>query len=240
MWNDAIDLRDFYASSLGKVAQRMIYRKIRSIWPDTKGLSLLGLGYATPFLGPFRSEASATLAVMPAAQGVLHWPNDALSLTTLVDETELPFPDLSVDRVLLVHLLETTEHIRPTLREIWRVLSPGGRLLVVAPNRRGLWARFERTPFGHGRPYSGSQLSRLLRMAMFTPLQTHKALYVPPTQLRMVLSSAAALERIGRHGLSTFAGIVMVEATKQIYAANAELQGKGEKVMVPLVQGMED
>ena len=55
------------------------------------------------------------------------------------------------------------------LAEVWRVLTPGGRLLVVVPNRAGLWARMENTPFGYGRPFSRKQLSRLMRDMQFSP-----------------------------------------------------------------------
>ena len=123
MWTDAIDLRDFYASALGGVARRMIARRVRQMWPDVAGLSVLGLGYATPFLGPFCGEADSVLAVMPAAQGVIPWPADGASQTALVDENSLPFADRSIDRALLVHALECSEHVRPMMREIWRVLA---------------------------------------------------------------------------------------------------------------------
>ena len=224
MWNDAVDLRDFYATGLGRTARRMIERRIRDAWPDTTGQSVLGLGYATPFLGPFRSESARVLAAMPGPQGVLHWPADGNGLTTLTDELDLPFPDLSMDKVLLVHALECAERVRPLMRETWRVLSDSGSLLVVVPNRRGIWARFERTPFGYGQPYSHAQISRLLRDSLFTPVQSHAALFVPPTRSRMVLSSAPAWEEIGQRWFSAFSGIVMAEARKQIYAANAEAQ----------------
>ena len=219
MWTDVVDLRDFYATSLGGVARRMIARRIRQLWPDLHGLNVLGLGYVTPFLGVFRGEAERVIAIMPAAQGVIHWPPDEPGLTTLGDHTDLPLPDNSIDRALIVHALECAERTRPMMREIWRVLADGGRLLVVVPNRRGLWARFERTPFGHGRPYSPGQLSRSLRDAVFTPYQSSTALYVPPVRSRMILSSAAAWEELGQRCFTTFAGVVMVEATKQIYAA---------------------
>jgi hypothetical protein len=104
------------------------------------------------------------------------------------------------------------------LREIWRVLAGGGRLLVIAPNRRGIWARLDYTPFGLGRPYTMSQLSQLLRDEQFTPLGSDTALFIPPARRRMILRSAAAWERIGRRWFPTFAGVVLVEATKQIYA----------------------
>jgi SAM-dependent methyltransferase len=218
MWMDVVDLRDFYATSLGRVARRMIGRRLRALWPDVRGMNVLGLGYATPFLGAFRSEAQRVLALMPAAQGVLHWPSDAPNLTTLAEETSLPLADRAIDRVLLVHALECAEHTRPMMREIWRVLADSGRLIVIVPNRRGLWARFERTPFGHGRPYTPHQLSRGLRDTMFTPYQLATALYVPPIRSRMVLSSAGAWEEIGQRWFTSFAGVVMIEASKQIFA----------------------
>ncbi len=236
MWTDAVELRDFYATSLGSAARRMIRARIRAHWPDVRGLTVLGLGFATPYLGPFRAEAERVLAAMPAMQGVLRWPAEGDGLTALADEVELPLPDLSMDRVLLVHALECTERVRPMMREIWRVLSDSGRLLVVVPNRRGIWARFERTPFGHGLPYSTGQIRRLLRETMFTPVQSSAALYVPPTRSRMVLSSAPAWEEIGQRWFTAFAGVVMAEATKEIYAGQPQPSARRRRAYVRLAQ----
>ena len=229
MWSDVVDLRDFYQSDLGQVARRMIVRQISQIWPDIKGRRVLGLGFATPYLLAMRHEAERVMAVMPAAQGVLAWPPGERSLVALAEESELPLPDRSIDRVLLVHALESTEHVHATLREIWRVLADGGKLLVVTPNRLGIWARLEHTPFGQGRPYSPSQLNRLLRDTMFTPEQSTTALYMPPFRTRMVLRSAGAWEKMGSRWFPTFAGVLMVEAGKQIYAAS-RAQEKALKV----------
>ena len=216
---DVVDLRDFYASRLGQVARRMIRRRIRLLWPDLHGMRILGLGYAGPYLRVFRDEAERAIALMPASQGVLPWPSEGPNAAALVDESELPLQDYSIDRVLLVHGLEFTGHVRALLKEIWRVLAGGGRLLVVAPNRRGIWARLDRTPFGQGHPYTATQLIRALREADFTPQQVTSALFVPPNGSRMVLRSAVAVERIcERWWFSTFAGVCVVEATKQIYA----------------------
>lgn len=223
MWTDAVDLRDFYNTQLGQVASGVIRGRIRAMWPNLKGHSVLGLGYAVPYLQPFRGEAARVVAAMPAPQGVLHWPGDGPSLTALTGEFELPFADLAFDRVLLIHALECAERTRPMMREIWRVLAGGGRLLVVVPNRRGLWARFERTPLAQGQPYSAGQLNRLLRDSLFTPIETRAGLYIPPVKSRMLLTMAPAFEAIGERGLSTFAGVVMGEATKQIYAGQPEV-----------------
>ena len=144
MWPDIIDVKDFYDSSLGLVARRMIRRRLRELWPDLRGMNVLGLGYATPYLRPFRGEAERVVAVMPVGMGVLHWPPEGPNLACIADEAELPLPDLSMDRVLLVHGLECTEQLRALLREAWRVMADGGRLLVVVPNRRSIWARIAR------------------------------------------------------------------------------------------------
>ena len=218
MYSDVVDLRDFYETSLGQVATRMLRRRLRRIWPDVGGLRLIGLGYATPYLRPFLGEAERVGAFMPAAQGVLHWPKDGPNVTALVDEAELPLQDASIDRILLVHALECSEQVRPMLAECWRVLAGGGRLLVMVPNRRGIWARLDRTPFGAGHPYTTAQLSKLLRDAAFTPVGSAAALFIPPTASRMVLSAAGAWESVGERWFTTFSGVVLIEAIKQIYA----------------------
>jgi SAM-dependent methyltransferase len=221
MASDVVDLRDFYRSALGQVARRMIRRAIQRVWPDLRGMRLLGIGYATPFLSALSGDTERTIAVMPATLGVLRWPPEGGNIVTLADEGELPFADYSIDRVVLVHAIETSDEVAAMLKEIWRVLAGGGRVLIVAPNRRGIWARLDRTPFGSGRPYTMSQLSQLLRDEQFTPIGSDAALFVPPATSRMMLRSAAAWERIGKRWFPTFAGVLMVEATKQIYAKPA-------------------
>src|SRR5262249_17241029 len=144
---DVVDLRNFYAQRLGVVARRFVGRGIRKRFADTRGMSVLGVGYPTPYLGLFREEAERCLAFMPAVQGVVKWPTNRPSLAALVDELELPLTDSAVDRVLLVHALEMARDPNALLREVWRVLAGGGRLLIVVPNRRGVWARLDTTPF---------------------------------------------------------------------------------------------
>jgi SAM-dependent methyltransferase len=197
---DVIDLRDFYSQRLGIVARRLINRGIHARWPHAQGQRVLGIGYPTPYLGLFREDCERCIAFMPAAQGVLKWPTERPTLATLVDEFSLPLPDAAVDRILLVHALEMSDDPEGLLREVWRVLAPSGRLMAIIPNRRGVWTRTDNTPFGHGRPYSRSQITQLLRQTWFT-------------------RSAMAWERVGAALSLPFAGVHIVEATKQVYRA---------------------
>jgi SAM-dependent methyltransferase len=225
MYNDVIDLRDFYDTPLGHTAQSIVRRYLRSVWPDVTGMNVAGIGYAIPYLRPFMDEAERVIALMPAQQGVMRWPPDGgkgvRNIVSLVPEDDLPLPDVSMDRILMVHALECSEQLRKLLREVWRVMTAGGRVLIVVPNRRGIWARMDQTPFGHGHPYTQSQVSRLLRDNLFQPEQSLGGLFVPPTRSRMALTSARAIEKIGFRWFQTVGGLLFIEAQKQIYAGTA-------------------
>jgi len=231
---DVTEYRDFYAGALGGLARRFIRRRLREMWPDVQGLDVLGLGYATPYLRPFVEQAERVNALMPAGQGVVPWPAETRRLTALVEETHLPVPDALYDRIVLVHALENADSVRAMMREVWRVLAPEGKLLLVVPNRRSLWARSERTPFGHGRPYSKGQLERLLSECLFSADRCERALFLPPFEARAFVRSAAWWERVGEKMWPEFAGVLLVEATKHVMIRPDT--GTKAPVLDPIVQ----
>ncbi|MCB1500045.1 MAG: methyltransferase domain-containing protein [Bauldia sp.] len=217
MYLDVVDLRAFYAEHLGGIAARLVGSRLRKHWPSLTGERLLGIGYATPYLPAIADGAERTIAFMPAAQGVVNWPPEGPNAAALVADDALPLPDATIHRVLAIHSLEMSESPREQLREIWRVLAPGGRMLLVVPNRRGIWAWAEKTPFGHGRPFTRGQLTALLRESMFSPLAWSEALAAPPIRRRPWIGSGRNWEQIGVALWGAFAGVIIVEATKQLY-----------------------
>jgi len=219
---DIFELERFYRSKLGTSARRLINVELRRIWEDVKGERLLGVGFATPFLRLF-AEAERTLAMMPATQGVWPWPPESPGRTCLAREDEVPFADSSFDRVLLAHALECSPHPNRLMRECWRILADGGRLLVIVPNRRGLWCWSDRTPFGTGQPFNRSQLERTLRSHLFQPINERSALFVPPSILALTRQLAIPVERVGVRYLSGLAGVHLIEAEKQVHAATPAL-----------------
>lgn len=225
---DVVDLKSFYSSPLGHVARDMILRAIRYRWEDLSGLALLGLGYATPYLDTLREGTERTIAFMPARQGIIAWPPGQLSAVSLVEGTDLPLRDQVVDRVLMVHALETADDPAGLMSEVWRILAPGGHVMIVVPNRRGSWARVDTTPFGHGQPFSRRQVTQLLRQALFTPVHWGEALFVPPIQRRFFLRTAMAWERLGGSLPLRLGGLYLIEATKQVY--RPALAGKAARV----------
>ena len=216
MRRDVLELRQFYASDLGSAARVMVERKLKEAWGDTLGLDILALGYATPFIATFRERARRVVAAMPAQQGVEVWPADGRNLSTLTPEDALPFPNALFDRILVVHGLEESADPVGFLREVWRVLAPSGRAIITVASRNGLWANTERTPFGHGRPYTRIQLAELMREADLEPSGWTRALYVPPVSWMARWSDG--FEQAGSRLWPGFAGLLLMEAVKQTFA----------------------
>jgi SAM-dependent methyltransferase len=213
---DILELRDFYDRPLGSMVRRVIAQRIRARWSRLPGATLIGVGYAVPFLGSFRNETKRIGALMPASQGAIVWPSSGEVRTALYEDELLPLADASVDNLLVVHCLEGSEQVRKLLRELWRVLKPEGRLLIVVPNRRGVWARMDSTPFGHGQPFSSRQLERLLTDALLSPVYWGNALFMPPMNGALARRAGLAVERIGAYIWPAFAGVIIVEAHKEL------------------------
>lgn len=216
MRRDVLQLRQFYATPLGRAVRAIVARKLVEAWGDAHGLDVLGLGYPTPYLEAVRPTARRAVAAMPAAQGVERWPAGGRTLICLGDECALPFVNALFDRVLLIHALEEADDPLKLLREAWRVLAPAGRLIVVAASRRGFWSDAESTPFGHGRPFTRHQLESLVREAELEPVAWSRALFGPPFQ--WAAGWAEGLEPVGARLWPALSGLILLEAVKQTFA----------------------
>jgi SAM-dependent methyltransferase len=222
------DYREFYAKPLGRVTATLVKRQLASLTTPKPGQTVMGLGYAPPYLRT--QQDILTLTFMPAQQGVIHWPVDEANRSALVDELDLPLLESTVDLALVVHGLEHAELPLETLQEVWRVMAPQGRLVLVVPNRGGLWAASESTPFGHGQPFSPRQIANLLKESKYTVTQWRSALYLPPIHNPTILKAASALDVVGARLASRFAGVTIVEAMKEVYAFSS---GKRARRFLP-------
>ena len=242
---DVQDLRNFYyRSMLGRAAQKSLRTQMLNIWPEAKGQTVVGYGFAAPLLRPYLEDARRGIALMPGPQGVMPWPANEPNVSVLTEETRWPIETGHVDKLVVLHGLETSQHPFDLLEECWRVLGPGGKVLLIVPNRAGVWARRDGTPFGYGRPYSVGQLEAELRRHQFVPERHMGALYQLPSGKRVWMKSAPMFERIGVHMPAMVAGgAVMVEATKQVYPPKGTvarqrrainvLEGLGSPVVEP-------
>ncbi len=232
----AYDLKIFYNTPAGRMLRRVLHSRIEDLWPVSshKNLNVVGLGYVTPYLRPYMDGGAQISALMPSGQGAHFWPPEGPNKIALCEEGDLPLETNSVDRILMIHALEFMPDITPAFEEIWRVLKSNGRLMIIVPNRMGLWARADWSPFGQGTPYSASQLERFLMDHLFVHERTSRALFVPPFQRNFLLRSAGGFEKAGRILCPAMGGLHMIEASKQLYAGTGKTARAGaKKAIVP-------
>ena len=236
MRETATRLEQFYASPLGGAARDMAARRLSSLWPDLAGSNVLGYGYAWPYLAPYEAETNRLVLAMPEGQGAIAHEGKRGIATVLTQGRALPFSDSKFDRILAIHAIEEAETTAATLAELYRVLAPEGRIVIICANRSGMWARAESLPFGAGRPYSRRQLKAALRSAKFTPTVGSNALYIPPVRFFAKPSVMRGAERFGETVWPRFSGLVLVEAIKRLYAPTEG--GHAQKVARPKFAGV--
>ncbi len=233
MSHEVHGLAAFYASAPGAAARRMLGQGLRLMWPELRGMDVLGVGWATPYLPLWSDRAARSVALVPAP---IAWPTPPAP-AAVMPEALLPLPDLSMDRILLVHALETVQAPEALLRECWRVLRDDGRLMVVVPNRLGAWSLFDHTPFGQGRPWSRGQLLRLLEGRLFRVERVRPALFAPPLPWHWAFTGTSMWEGVGRAALPRLSGLVMAEAVKDVLGAVPAGEAAPLMVRVPVMHG---
>ncbi|MEM9170412.1 MAG: methyltransferase domain-containing protein, partial [Pseudomonadota bacterium] len=217
MRTDILDVHRFYDSPRGRKATEFIGARLVEAWGEARGLRLAGFGYASPYLAAF-PHADRRLNLAPGAQGVVRWPLDGPNASSLIAESRWPLPDAAVDRLIVAHGLEEARDPARLLREAWRVLAPDGRLIVIVAHRMGLWSSFGTTPFAAGRPYSSRQIGALLDSVMFAQTQKARALFFPPVRSRLLLRAAVSWERAGARLWPWLCGVLLIEASKNVFA----------------------
>lgn len=208
---DIIDLEAFYASHLGRRVADEISQILKS-QDMPQGLSSFGLGFTRPFLG----EHIPTL--MPAQQGTMV----SSAQSVLIDEQLLPFRDNQLEHVVACHFLEHCADPLSALQEVYRVMVPEGRLQLIVANRRGIWSRRDRTPFGMGRPYSRGQIRRITQQVGFVPLRWENALHFLPSGSKVARYCAPMFDQLGRRLWPELAGLNIVTCVKRVPAPHRQ------------------
>ncbi len=226
---DVVDYRAFYSGALGQATCKLLTAALRPLGAFHSGQTVMGLGYAPPYLEALVPDSCTQLAFMQARQGVIQWPSKGPVRSALVNEYDLPLLESVVDHAIVVHGLERADDPAEMLREVWRVMAPQGRLLLVVANRRGLWSASERSPFGFGQPFSKGQLAGLLKEAQFTAINFRHALLMPPATKPWMIRAAPAVEQLASGG-NRFCGVIIAVAIKQAYAFTS---GKRARRFVP-------
>lgn len=217
----ARSLAEFYSNPQGVLVRQALLPHLRWMLcqtddyaaPDPAG-ACLGYGFVQPYLDGLADCIGPTTAMIPHAMGRLDGGGDGKNVS---EECLLPFGEAVFETVILIHSLEGTESARTLLRQIWRVLTPEGRLILVVPNRSSLWAVAEVSPFACGRPYRRSELAALLRDTLFEPFLFRRALYAPPRKMSKTVLYPALWDKLGGWLFPTLCGVHIAAAKKSLY-----------------------
>ncbi len=212
---DITELTEFYQSRLGRQVTAEIVKTLRTLAAGVKPEDrVAGFGYGLPYRKAFNAISAPMM--MPAFQGACCDPEGAVLLAS---ELNLPFADESFDRIFCAHILEHTGDPNGFLTELSRLLRASGEIYLIVPNRRGVWAQAENTPFGAGRPYTKRQLSALCTKHNLLITEYEPALFFPPRTPVSRLYFYALYQKICKNFFSRFAGAHIVKAVKRVYVS---------------------
>ncbi|GIH72184.1 class I SAM-dependent methyltransferase [Sphaerimonospora thailandensis] len=115
------------------------------------------------------AELEGVAAMFAAMDKEGQVPDGASGEAVVGDALDMPFPDASFDRVIAAEVLEHIPDDMSAMREIVRVLKPGGRAAVTVPSflpERICWAlseEYHTAPGGHIRIYTLAELQAKLK-----------------------------------------------------------------------------
>jgi len=173
-----------------------------------------------------------TLALPPPLDSLIST-QPALEPVSLHCEFDaLPFPDASIDLVVLPHALELARDPHETLREVERVLVPEGRVVIAGFNPASLWGlrqnagRLRRSlGFGCDRspylPRAGDfigywRLRDWLRLLSFEVEQGRFGCWRPPVSSAAWLERFAWMEPVGDRWWPVLGAVYFVVAVKRV------------------------
>lgn len=206
-------LDGFYHSKTGHVVAHFLRKQIQ---PDLKldtPRERLAFGY--PFIC---LPQDCPPVLIPSEMGALCYGALDDVKTASISSHSWPIASDAIDQLIICHGLEYCNDIPACLSEANRVLASTGELFLIVPNRRSLWVRDDKTPLGHGRPFSKGQMTKLLIKSGFEIQEVRRALFVPPFLINAPFRLARAIDKFGQYLWRLFGGVIIVRATKRRYA----------------------
>ncbi len=234
MWVDVDRLDAFYQTKLGGLVQFDVGQNVNQLLNVAKNNTVVGYGYTYPYMDLFGNATNSVVTLAPMAQGGRGCLLKDQNISCVSEELLMPLLDRSVDKLFICHSFEFVNNIPEFLKECYRVLADDGEILMVVPNRRGLWAHNANTPLGYGMPYTGAQLSEILTNHMFNPISVQYGLFTLPNEMLFRYGLDKAMEFCTKFVSAKFGGVLYMLARKQVLSATFETKSNwGYRVLNP-------
>jgi ubiquinone biosynthesis O-methyltransferase len=210
---DPSTYQQWRSSELGRTTDRLERELIFDLVGNVAGLTVLDLGCGDGELAVELCRRGATVVGVDASPRMIeaaaeraHEESADIDFQVATAHA-LPFPPDAFDAVVSITMLCFIEDVAPVLREMARVLRPGGRLIIGELGKWSTWAAKRRvrawlgSPLWHSARFrTGAELQALAETAGLDVQQLKGAIYYPPCHF-----AARLLEpldrRLGRLGM---------------------------------------
>jgi SAM-dependent methyltransferase len=202
-------LADWFATPLGRYvcAREQVY--FDSTLADLFGFHALQIGLPEcPFLHASRITTRLTVDLEEPAQ-------------VLADPHWLPFPENSIDLVVLPHALEFTDEPHQLLREVYRVIRPEGQVLIAGFNPFSLFGLKRYFGREQSMPWNGNfvalyRLKDWLSLLGFEVTGGRLDAYAPPFAQEKWRKRFQFFEGAGDRWWPIAGGVYFLRATKRL------------------------
>jgi len=207
-------LRAWFTTSLGRSLEAHEANRLRQVLPTLYGAVALQLGDIGNL--DLLDSAAAPKHI------ILDLPATSRGVYVRGQPEQLPFDSKSIDVALLPHTLDFCDDAHSVLREVARVLTPDGHVVVFGFNPVSLWGLrrlLARAP--RPMPWCGNffSLSRIKDWLALLDLQvTHGMMlyYRPPMQHEGAMHRMHFFDKAGDRWWPLMAGVYMVVAKKRV------------------------
>ncbi|HEU4852493.1 MAG TPA: class I SAM-dependent methyltransferase [Telluria sp.] len=149
---------------------------------------------------------------------------DGRQIAVALDFADLPFASQSLDLVVMPHVLEFADEPHQVLREVERVLIPGGQLIICGFNPASLWGARQYTGRAVRSPYlpvSGEFISMprmkdWLKLLNLAPERSSYGCYAPAFRSDIWLQRSRFMENAGQRWWPYFGAVYIVQAVKRV------------------------
>ena len=225
MLYDVGNINAFYNEARGQMVSKLLRKEINKLCSPSKTTSNLVVGFPVCF----SPDEMTCPVLMPTEIGGMPIQYEHFVYSALIDSKSWPLESDSIDYIFITHALEFIPNQKDFLSEAKRVLKSAGKLILIVPHRGGLWSRAETTPFGHGTPFSKGQICNLLKKIGLSPEKCIRSLFLPPFADKLPETLTGKIEIIGGHLLQLFGGVLIVQATKMVYAESKKNRATQKK-----------
>lgn len=215
-------IQQWYQTEPGSWLLQFEQEQIKRWLPLVRGASVLQLG-GLPNAFEMTHHRSQTYCYL-ASDPLDH---QQPGVDALARFDELPFHHNSLNFVLMVHMLEYTEHPTVLLKEVYDVLAPNGKLILFCFNPWSLWglgrwfADRKKFPW-QGKFYSPAKLQHWLSAVGYSNLKDKTLCFRAPTVKRPLSHVSFFIEALGQIAFPMLGAVNVFLAEKRVYGVSPE------------------